>query len=442
MSFKIKDYIIDRKRIGKGSFSSIYKCYNAKTNKKYAIKEIIIDKNHNKSVIKREFNVLKTLNHPNIIKLHDVIIDTSFQNIYFIMDYHEYGDLSKFLNKRALKEKYCKKYLRQLSEALNYLFQNNIVHRDLKPQNILMSNSHNIIITDFGFARKINEKLLFTTLCGSPMYMAPEIFNKQAYNNKSDLWSVGIIMYEMLHGYVPFKVSNFIELINKINNEKIYINKDLNLSLNCLNLLSQLIQVDPNTRIEWEDFFNHRWFENDDILNNENNLLEININKLPTLNDYKVNENVFASHNNTMMYSNELNFNLLFKTDESFEENSDIYLSANSTLNSIELSVEDNKNYINNDLIKIQHNNSKSLQHNNNSLQYNKHYNQSFNSKISDYEILNNKSDDFILINPSNKNSNSLPSKNKTITSSFKDYLYSSFNILKQSYKYINTKSI
>ena len=81
MSFQIKDYIIDRKRIGKGSFSSIYKCKNIKNNNKYAVKEIIIDKNHNKSVIKREFNVLKKLNHPNKIKLHDFIIETSFQNI-------------------------------------------------------------------------------------------------------------------------------------------------------------------------------------------------------------------------------------------------------------------------------------------------------------------------------------------------------------------------
>ena len=128
------------------------------------------------------------------------------------MDYHEHGDLSKFLRKRPLKEKYCKKYLRQLSNALKYLLQNNIVHRDLKPQNILMSNNNNIIITDFGFARKINEDLLFTTLCGSPMYMAPEIFNKQAYNNKSDLWSVGIILFEMLSGYPPFKAPNILSL--------------------------------------------------------------------------------------------------------------------------------------------------------------------------------------------------------------------------------------
>ena len=82
-TFSIKDYIIDRKRIGKGSFSTIYKGYNLKNNRQYAIKEIIVDKKNIKSNVKREFLVLKKLNHPNIVKLHDLIVDTNYNNIYF-----------------------------------------------------------------------------------------------------------------------------------------------------------------------------------------------------------------------------------------------------------------------------------------------------------------------------------------------------------------------
>jgi serine/threonine protein kinase len=434
MSFQIKDYIIDRKRIGKGSFSSIYKCYHKITNNKYAIKEIIIDKNHNKGVIKREFNVLKKLDHPNIIKLHDVIIDTNFQNIYFVMDYHILGDLSKFLNKRPLKEKYCKKYLRQLSHALKYLLNNNVLHRDLKPQNILMSSEHNIVVTDFGFAKNLNEDTLITTLCGSPMYMAPEIFNKQKYNNKSDLWSVGIIMYEILHGYTPYRVATFIELINKINNENISINKNLNLSLNCLNLLKQLIDVDVTFRIEWSDFFNHRWFENDEILKKENKLLEIDINNIPNINNYNVNEAEFCSYTHkSIIQSNELNFNLLF--NESIDESdNDLYVSAASEI----IELESSEQQFEQQLDKNENEFEQKIDENNNEISY---FNINSETDIN-FKLLTEKNDEFIIINSQNIKSNSLPVKNKTISESFKQYLYSSINILKHSYKYINNKSI
>ena len=483
MSFQIKNYIIDRKRIGKGSFSTIYKGKNTKNNNIYAIKEIIIDKNKNKNIIKREFNVLKKLNHPNIIKLHDVIIDTSFQNIYFIMDYHELGDLTKFLNKRPLKEKYCKKYLRQLSYALKYLLENNILHRDLKPQNILMSVSHNIIVTDFGFARTIQDNMLITTLCGSPMYMAPEIFNRQTYNTKSDLWSVGIIMYEMIYGHTPYKVSNFIELVKKINNEKIKYDTSINITINCLNLLNQLIEIDVNKRIEWEDFFNHRWFEKDEILNNENNLLEINVDSIPHVNRFKLNENVFCSYTHkSIIHSEELTFNLVFDNNDNTDNvdsidsfNSDLYISANSNLDSITsneihsiTSKEiDSNNEIKNIIQQAVTDNDINSNSNSNDIDIDIYIdidNQNSTSLyINDYEIIENTMnispnkldtdiyDNDIYDNDNNNNtinrhiqSTSLPinNYNNTISESFKHYLYSSINILKHSYKYINNKSI
>ena len=99
-------------------------------------------------------------------------IDTNYNNIYFVFDYFKNGDLAKFLDNKPLKEKFCKKYSKQLADGLKYLLDNNILHRDLKPQNILLTDDYNIKIADFGFARKVEKNMLLNTLCGSPMYIS------------------------------------------------------------------------------------------------------------------------------------------------------------------------------------------------------------------------------------------------------------------------------
>ena len=156
-------------------------------------------------------------------------------------------------------------------DGLQYLINNNIIHRDLKPQNILVTNDFNIRITDFGFARKFEKDTLLNTLCGSPMYMAPEIINKQDYSIKSDLWSVGIIIYQMFYGKVPFDVNNFVQLIKKINNDKIkYDIKGIIISEQGLDILKSLLTIDVYKRISWNDFFYHPWFHTDTLLVEDN----------------------------------------------------------------------------------------------------------------------------------------------------------------------------
>ena len=115
--------------------------------------------------------------------------------------------------------------------------------------------------------------------------MAPEIINKQDYSIKSDLWSVGIIIYQMIYGRVPFEVSNFVQLIKKVNNEKIsFEDKQIKLSPLGLDLIKNLLQVDVDKRISWEAFFYHPWFTHDDLVFEENNLLDFSIsNNYPTL---------------------------------------------------------------------------------------------------------------------------------------------------------------
>jgi serine/threonine protein kinase len=464
-SFPIKDYIVDKKRIGKGSFSTIYKCKHIHSNKIYALKEILIDKNKNKMNIKREFEIMRKLNHRNIVKIHDVIIDTHLSNIYFIMDYYEYGDLSKFLNKKPLKEKFTQKYMIQLSNGLEYLLENNILHRDLKPQNILLSKNYDIKITDFGFATYYTKNTIINTLCGSPMYMAPEIITKNGYDYKSDLWSVGIILYEMVHGYTPFNVHNFIDLVLEIKKKNIVINVDI--SDNCKDLITKLCITNPQKRINWKSFFNHPWFLQDELNNDENKLMDINFNSIPNLNNFNTNEKQFCSFTHKSISENDpstdLEFNFL---DELSSSSSDEYISADDSIQSNDSNNCDMNN--SNDITYNQSNNNNQYGINrsndtnqseefetseyHNDIPYNQTKSKAiniikkkkFHNTFNDYEFINsNKTNDFVVINSKDLNTESLPThKKKTLSESFREYLYSSIKLIKHSYDYMSNNSI
>ena len=278
--FVLGDYIFSGKKIGKGAFSVIYKGTHKVTDKVFAIKEISYENlNKIKNTIKREFTVMKKLNHPNIIKLHEVFFDSENKNVYLVLDYYKRGDLFNFLKGKPLKEKYAKKYMRQLASGLKYLHDNNIIHRDLKLKNILVTDSNDIVISDFGFVRDGDSNTMFDTLCGSPMYMAPEIMTNKSYDNKSDLWSVGVIMYELLFGTTPYHAKNMIQLMKKIKKRDVIIPEEYSelISDECKELLLSLLHRNPKRRINWDNFFTHKWFDKDEILESENRLMDINM---------------------------------------------------------------------------------------------------------------------------------------------------------------------
>ena len=163
------NYYYYTEAIGFGSFSTIFKGADYNNNEVIAIKKInkIIDKRH----FDNEIRLMKSLNHNNILKLHDVI-HKSKKEIYFVLEYCSGGDLSYYIESGITSSD--TKYFYEILEALEYLFHNDILHRDIKPQNILISNN-SIKISDFGFAKSFEKNELITTFCGSPLYMAPEI---------------------------------------------------------------------------------------------------------------------------------------------------------------------------------------------------------------------------------------------------------------------------
>lgn len=266
----INKYTIFKPEIGSGAYSKVYKALD-KDGKTIAIKKINTH-NINEKLLERieyEIHIHRKLEHPNIVKLYDV-----FRNDKCICLILEYCDQDFDNIKYSIKPSEIKSYIIQLNEALKYLKENNIIHRDIKPKNILLSGN-TIKLADFGFA---SDKTIdmYNTICGSPLYMAPEIINifigvsnevnnKNVYDSKCDIWSLGLIIYECYFKFHPFKNSiNIVELYKNIKNNNIsfvpltYCNYDEHDKI--INLLKQMLVCDVHNRISWQQYFNHTWF--------------------------------------------------------------------------------------------------------------------------------------------------------------------------------------
>ncbi|PIM98854.1 Serine/threonine-protein kinase involved in autophagy [Handroanthus impetiginosus] len=264
--FVVGDYEVG-KQIGAGSFSTVWHARHRKHGTEVAIKEISTARLNPKlqESLKSEIFILKRINHPNIIRLHDMIEEPG--KIYIVLEYCKGGDLSMYIQQRQGKipEATTKHFMQQLAEGLKVLHQNNLMHRDLKPQNLLLStNGNNSIlkIADFGFARSLQPAVLAETLCGSPLFMAPEIMTLQKYDSKADLWSVGVILFQLVTGKTPFTGSNQLQLMHNIlkSGELQFPPDAKDLSPHCLDLCKKLLRRDPVERLTFEEFFNHPYF--------------------------------------------------------------------------------------------------------------------------------------------------------------------------------------
>lgn len=223
-----------------------------------------------------EVSVMKQFNSPNIVELYDLQRSGPF--IYLVMEYCEGGDLAGLLRRRhLLSEPEARTLIQQLAMALKVLVKANFAHRDLKPQNLLLTGGpggeQNLKLGDFGFARFVDPKDMAETLCGSPLYMAPEILRYEKYDGRADLWSVGAILYEMLYGRPPFRAQNHIQLLRIIERaphiafpETVFVSEadpehPVVISEECKNLLLGLLQKNPEERLDFDHFFNHPFFQ-------------------------------------------------------------------------------------------------------------------------------------------------------------------------------------
>ncbi|KAL3148333.1 hypothetical protein ABBQ38_013792 [Trebouxia sp. C0009 RCD-2024] len=261
-SRSVADWVLQEK-IGRGSFAVVWKAIHAKTGHCVAVKEISTDRLNKKlkQSLESEVSILKQIRHQNIVRLEDVVEESSC--LYLFMEFCAGGDLAGYIHRcKRVPEVTACAVMRQLGAGLQELWSRHMVHRDLKPQNLLLSDHTPqavLKIADFGFARHLQQHQLADTLCGSPLYMAPEILQSHKYDAKADLWSVGTILYELVVGRPPFNGSNHVALLHNIerNEAKIPDHIARNLSAACVDLIYSLLKRDPVQRISFEEFFNH-----------------------------------------------------------------------------------------------------------------------------------------------------------------------------------------
>ncbi|KAL0915141.1 hypothetical protein M5K25_015540 [Dendrobium thyrsiflorum] len=267
----VGDYMFGR-QIGSGSFSVVWLARHRVNGVEVAVKEIVMEKLSKKlqESLLSEIVILKRIKHPNIIAMHDIIEASG--RIYLILEYCRGGDLSMYIQRHGrVSEATAKHFMQQLdiyifsctANGLQVLRDNNLIHRDLKPQNLLLSTMDDnsvLKIADFGFARSLQPLGLAETLCGSPLYMAPEIMQLQKYDAKADLWSVGAILFQLVTGKTPFTGITQIQLLqNIVKSNDLRFPSESNLSHHCIDLCKKLLRRNPVERLTFEEFFNHQF---------------------------------------------------------------------------------------------------------------------------------------------------------------------------------------
>ncbi|KAF0915792.1 hypothetical protein E2562_038920 [Oryza meyeriana var. granulata] len=258
---RVGEYVLVR-QIGSGAYARVWLGRHCTRGTEVALKEIAVERLSSKlrESLLSEVDILRRIRHPNVIALHESIRDGG--KIYLVLEYCRGGDLHSYLQRhKRVSEAVAKHFIQQLASGLQMLRENNVVHRDLKPQNILLvANNENSLlkIADFGFAKFLEPSSLAETLCGSPLYMAPEVMQAQKYDAKADLWSVGIILYQLVTGSPPFTGDSQIQLLrNILYTREIRFPSDCDLSNGCIDLCRKLLRINSVERLTVEEFVNH-----------------------------------------------------------------------------------------------------------------------------------------------------------------------------------------
>ena len=266
----IKDFTI-LSTIGEGSFGKVFLVSHNKTKSKYAIKRISkLDKNNQegKTYFKREIEIMYKIHQSNIVRLFNHFEDNEY--CYFVMEYIENGNLFQqpaWKNNKCFPSSDVAKIIKEIICAVYYLHNMDppIIHRDIKPENVLIDKNGVAKLTDFGWSNYVDSNEVRRTYCGTPVYLAPEMIKEIGHDEHLDIWCIGVLLFELLTGNVPFKGKDIDSLNNNILQLKIVWPKDI--SNTAKNLILKILKRDPGDRISLVDMLKHPFFK--EKLNND-----------------------------------------------------------------------------------------------------------------------------------------------------------------------------
>jgi len=259
----IKDFEI-LKELGCGSFGRVFLARHIKTKVLYAIKAIDKQNKTNieeKPYFRRELEVMYKIHHPNVVKLFGHFEDNKF--CYFIMEYISKGNVYNLLThdkKRQISPKVVATIMKDVISAAYFLHNMDppIIHRDIKPENVLLNEGIVAKLTDFGWSNYIQEDKERKTVCGTPIYLAPEIIKEQGHDERVDIWCIGVLLFELITGSVPFQGRDIETLKSNILHLKIAWPKEMN--PDAKDLISKILKLDPSQRLALEDMLEHPFF--------------------------------------------------------------------------------------------------------------------------------------------------------------------------------------
>ena len=312
------------KQLGTGSFGRVFLVSHNETKELFALKTIekrkIMTTYGKLDIIYSEINIHSKLSHQNIIKLYNMYEDDETINI--IMENAPNGNLYQLIKKEknGFSESKAFDYFIQVINAVYYLHSNHIIHRDIKPENLLLCEDNKLKLCDFGWAKELSLENR-STFCGTMEYMAPEIVGSENYDYSVDIWSLGILLYELLFGHSPFKGNNTNNIIQNIKSHELnYDDKNKKISKSCKDLIQKLLNINPQKRIKIKDILEHPFIKkhakkfsypknvqsiNDDKIQN---ILNKNSNDVNNNSNKKIADNF---NNKTLKRSNTLNTKFL-----------------------------------------------------------------------------------------------------------------------------------
>ena len=405
------------KIIGSGSYGQVYLGLNKITKNYYAIKHMdkknILDLLHSLTSAQKEIEFQSKIEHPNIVKL--LYVKETELSYDLIMEYSPGGNLFHYIRKaKGLSESISFNLFIQVVNAINFLHENDLIHRDIKPENLLMFENNIVKLCDFGWCVKLDGKQR-GTFCGTTEYMSPELVNRVGYGKEIDVWSLGVLLYEMIHGYSPFRPNkpDFDEkdVMENIINHNIIFEK--NVSPECQKLILGLLDPNIRKRYKVENIYNSEFVKKYEQIYfgfQNNNYNFINQNQIQPQAQNQINNIVYSPQiemNNNINIHMSMDLNNYVYNIQIPEKNNDYIYEENNNIKEKNQSFQKNNKCIYSNYINASNNQGNLF---NNSFIDNSNNNNYYITNILEYNLSNIKDNLANAISISNLSNNDINS--------------------------------